>query len=274
MKREVVQYLLLQKDEIKNDRAEKYIKMAENHEGHTCIRDAYDRAIATIFELVIDEELNPWEIDLVSFSKMYLKRIKVSKRLDLLTAGRIILMAWKVLRLQSDYLIVNLEGSKEEDTWEEIPDWYGDDASYFYTKAVMENDIPLEEKVRRKGKRKVTLLELINAFEEARGEIETREKMREIREKDRKNNIKRAQRDIGEHTHQENVEEEIQLIMEKISRLNGRAIPFHQLCNKKDKSEIIMTLSSILFLANEKKIRIWQDDFPFGEIYIKSLHHE
>ena len=76
MKREVVQYLLLQKDEIKNDRAEKYIKMAENHEGHTCIRDAYDRAIATIFELVIDEELNPWEIDLASFSKMYLKRIK------------------------------------------------------------------------------------------------------------------------------------------------------------------------------------------------------
>ncbi len=274
MKKEVVRYLLLQKDEVQKGRVEKYLEMAENHEKHTCIRDAFDRAIATVFELVIDEELNPWEIDLASFSKMYLKRIKISKRIDLLTAGRIILMAWKVLRLQSDYLIVSLEEKKEEDIWEEIPDWYGDDASYFYTKAVMENEIPLEEKVRRKGERKVTLLELITAFEEAREEIETREKLREIREEERQEGIKRAQRDIGEHAHHENIEEEIQIIMEKISRLNGRAIPFHRLCNKKDKREMIMTISSILFLANEKKVHIWQDDFPYGEIYVKSLYHE
>ena len=128
--------------------------------------------------------------------------------------------------------------------------------------------------MRRKGERKVTLLELINAFEEAREEMEAREKLREMKEKKRVEGIKRAQKDIGEHAHQENIEMEIQIIMEKISKLNGRAIPLSQLCNKRDKKETIMTLSSILFLANEKKIRIWQDDFPFGEIYIKSLHHE
>lgn len=273
MKEKVIQYLLLQKDEIKG-KVEKYIEMAESYEKRTCIKDDFDRAIATIFELVIDEELNPWEIDLVSFSKMYLKKIKKSKTIDLLTAGRIIVMAWKVLRLQSDYLIVNLEEKQEEDIWEEIPEWYGDDDNYFYTKAVIENEIPLEEKIRRKGERKVTLLELINAFEEAKEEMETREKLRKIRERERIEGIRRANEDIGEHTHQENIEMEIKIIMEKISKLNGRAIPFSELCNRMDKKEMVMTISSILFLANEKKIKIWQDDFPFGEIYIKALYHE
>jgi len=258
----------------KKDNVGKYIEMAESYEKHTCIKDDFDRAIATIFELVIDEELNPWEIDLVSFSKMYLQRIKKSKTIDLLTAGRIILMAWRVLRLQSDYLIVDLEEKQEEDIWEEIPEWYGDDANYFYTKAIIENEIPLEEKVRRKGERKVTLLELINAFEEAKEEIEAREKLRRIKEKERVEGIRRAKRDIDEHAHQENVEMEIKIIMKKISKLNGRAIPFSKLCNKMNKNEMVMTISSILFLANEKKIKIWQDNFPYGEIYIKSLYHE
>jgi len=272
MKEEVIHYLLLQKDEKGN--IKKYIEMAESYERSTCIKDDFDRAIATIFELVIDEELNPWEIDLVSFSKMYLKRVKKSKTIDLLTAGRIIVMAWKVLRLQSDYLIVSLEEKQEEDMWEDIPEWYGDDSSYIYTKAVIENDIPLEEKVRRKGERKVTLLELINAFEEVKEEMKTRERLREIREKERTEGMKKARKDIGEHAHQENIEMEIKLIMEKISKLNGRAIPFGELCNKMDKKEMVMAISSILFLANERKIKVWQDDFPFGEIYIKSLYHE
>lgn len=275
MKEEVIQYLLMQKNGAKKkDNVGKYIEMAESYEKHTCIKDDFDRAIATIFELVIDEELNPWEIDLVSFSKMYLQRIKKSKTIDLLTAGRIILMAWRVLRLQSDYLIVDLEEKQEEDIWEEIPEWYGDDANYLYTKAIIENEIPLEEKVRRKGERKVTLLELINAFEEAKEEIEAREKLRRIKERKRVEGIRRAKRDIDEHAHQENVEMEIKIIMKKISKLNGRAIPFSKLCNKMNKNEMVMTISSILFLANEKKIKIWQDNFPYGEIYIKSLYHE
>jgi segregation and condensation protein A len=92
----------------------------------------FDRAIAATFELVIDEQLDPWDIDLVSFARLYLKKIKKEGVIDLITAGRIILMAWKVLRLQSDYIVTILDQKEPEPEplWDDIPDWYMEDDGY------------------------------------------------------------------------------------------------------------------------------------------------
>jgi len=121
-----------------------------------------------------------------------------------------------------------------------------EDDGYFYTRSVIENGPPLEEKVRRKGERKVTLIELINAFEEVRNEI---------------------------NAHQENIEEEIKIILGRLSKLNGRAMPITEICDVRNKEELVMTISSLLFLAREDKITMWQEDFPYGMIYIKKVHH-
>ena len=66
----------------------------------TSIDNPFDRSIYLAFDLVLQQQLNPWDIDLVGFSSMYLKRAKQEK-IDLMIAGRIIYMAWQVLRLQS-----------------------------------------------------------------------------------------------------------------------------------------------------------------------------
>ena len=42
---------------------------------------------------------------------------------------------------------------------------------------------------------------------------------------------------------------------------------------EKDKEEMVMTLSSLLFLARENRITLWQENFPYGTIYIKNVHH-
>jgi len=91
MKEEIISHLLMQKeDATRKDKIEEYIEMAGNSSMY--LKDPFDRAIALTFDLVMEEHLDPWDIDLVSFSKLYLKRVKNSGMIDLITAGRIILM--------------------------------------------------------------------------------------------------------------------------------------------------------------------------------------
>ena len=47
----------------------------------------------------------------------------------------------------------------------------------------------------------------------------------------------------------------------------------NELYEKKDRAEIIKTLVSVLFLANDNKIRVYQKRFPYGKIYIKDIRY-
>ncbi len=227
------------------------------------IKNPFDRAIAVIFELVIEKEVNPREIDLISFSKLYLKKVK-EEGLDLFIAGRIVLMAWKILRMQSEEIIKNMESKEEEEIFDyDIPEWYGDDDVFYYTQKVLNNEIPLERKIRREPKRKVTLIELINAFEEAKEMIQKRAKRR-VRSKEWKNV------QMEDTSHKEDIEKDMKIVMERLSKLNGRAIPLKQLYENKD--EMLSIFLPLLFLAKEGRILIWQENFPYGEIYIKLNH--
>ena len=100
---EVINHLLFHKSLIDekdaNDRINSYVSMLQKSEEgeHISIENPFDRSIAIAFELVMQQHLDPWDIDLVNFSTLYLNRAKQEK-IDLLTAGRIIYMAWKVLK--------------------------------------------------------------------------------------------------------------------------------------------------------------------------------
>lgn len=276
MKDNIVDHLLLQREDVaKKESLQKYIEMADGA-ATMYVENPFDRAIAATFELVIDEQFDPWEIDLVSFSRLYLEKVQETQIVDLMTAGRIILMAWKVLRLQSDCMVQRLEEAEQEEPeqWDDIPDWYMEDDGYTYTRAVIENEAPIEEKVRRDGKRKVTLVELINAFEEARDEVTERQERQEQRAEQRERQARQDEEDVGDNAHQEDIEQEISIVLSRLSQLNGRAIAIGELCDTSDKEDLVMTMSSLLFLAREERIQLWQEDFPYGTIYIKNAHHE
>ncbi|MDD5777991.1 MAG: segregation/condensation protein A [Candidatus Thermoplasmatota archaeon] len=277
MKQDIINHILMHRDDVvKREHIQKYIEMADGSSATLYARDMFDRAIAATFELVMDEQLDPWDIDLVSFSRQYLKKIRQTGAIDLITAGRIVLMAWKVLRLQSDHMVTVLERKEQEPQplWDEIPDWYMEDDEYLFTRTVIEQGPPIEEKVRRQGERKVTLVELINAFEEVRDDLEQREKRQRRRTREQERLAAQAERDVGDNAHQEDVEEEIRQVLAKLSKLNGRAIPLQELCSQRDRQEMVMVLSSLLFLAREHKIVLWQDNVPYGTIYVKNRHHD
>jgi len=240
------------------------------------IADSFDRSIAIAFELVIQQHLDPWDLDLVEFSSMYLERAK-KEHIDLITAGRIIYMAWKILRLQSDHLVVSLEQQEQEEqdmSWEDFPTemWLTADDEYTYTNLLMTlPEAPLNEPIRRQSTRKVTLIELLDAFNHARKESEEYQRIDQQRRKERHRMWVASRNRMKGTAHEDNLEEDIRLVWERIQQMGAQQISITDLCDVSNKEELIKTLISVLFLAYEKKIYVFQKKFPYGKIFIKTL---
>ena len=279
---DVINHLLFHKSLIdEKDDATKinhYINMLQktNEGEHISIEDPFERSIAIAFELVIQQHLNPWDIDLVNFSTMYIKRAKEEK-IDLITAGRIIYLAWKVLKLQSNDLVVSMESQKEKFEpfgWGDIPTemWLTKDDDYSYTNLVMNMpQSPLEEPIRRNAKRKVTLMELINAFDQARMESEEHQLLEQQRKEERERLTLLARKRMKGTAIEDHLEEDVEIIWKRINDLAKKTMTFTEICDKDNRDELIKVLISILFLAYDNKILVYQKKFPYGKIFIKNI---
>lgn len=260
-------------------RINQYLDMVKrtSEREHLTLTNPFDRSIHLAFDLVLNQHLNPWDIDLVSFSSMYLKKAK-EERIDLMTAGRIIYMAWKVLRMQSDDLVVNMEAKEEEEEldfgWEDIPTgaWLRSDDGYSYTNLVMKSPRPpLEEPIRRDSKRKIALIELLGAFDQARKDVEEFQLVDKLRREERQRLAEKARKKMNGIAHEDYLEEDIALVWEKICHFPKKSMSLSSICEKTESEEYIKVFLSVLFLAYDKKIRIYQRKFPYGEIYIKTI---
>jgi len=280
---DVINHLLFHKSLIDgNDDAKRinyYVDMLQkaNEGGHISIENPFDRSISIAFELVMRQQLNPWNIDLVNFSTMYLKRAKEEK-IDLMTAGRMIYMAWKVLKLQSNDLVENMEAVDEEREepfgWGDIPTgtWVENDDGYSYTNLVMNMpNPPLDEPIRRNAKRKVTLIELLDAFDQARMDSEEYQLIERQRRAERLRLSEKARKRMVGTAHEDNVEDDVEVVWEKIKSFNGKTMSLFELCETRGRDEVIKTFVSVLFLAYDNKIRVYQKQFPYGKIFIKNM---
>ena len=279
---EIINHLLFHKSLIdeKDDatRINRYVNMLQNTDqnDHISIENPFDRSISLAFELVMQQQLNPWDIDLVSFSTMYMKRAK-EEEIDLITAGRIIYMAWKVLKLQSDNLVVSMETQEESYEpfgWGDIPTemWLSKDDAYSYTNLVMNMPkSPLDEPIRRDSKRKVTLMELLEAFDKARIESEEHQLLEQQRKEERERLANLARKRMKGTAHEDHLEEDVEAIWKRIKQFPKKTVSLKEICEKKGREELIKVLMSVLFLAYDNKVLVYQKKFPFGKIYIKNV---
>lgn len=277
---EVINHLLFHKSLIdeKDDtnRINQYVNMLQKtDEGNYISMDnPFDRSIAISFELVMQQHLNPWDIDLVNFSTMYLNRTQQEK-IDLITAGRIIYMAWKVLKLQSDDLVGSIESKQETYEplgWGDIPTemWLSKDDAYSYTNLVMNMpQSPIEEPLRRDSKRKVTLMELLNAFDIAKKEAEEYQLLEKQRQEERQRLTDLARKRMKGTAHEDHLEEDVEAIWQRINGYPKKTVQLTNLCEKKGREEFIKVLMSVLFLAMDNKVLVFQKKFPYGKIFIK-----
>jgi hypothetical protein len=194
-----------------------------------------------------------------------------------MNAGRIIYMAWKVLKLQSDNLVVTMETQEEQYEpldWGDIPTemWLSKDDAYSYTNLVMNMpESPLDEPLRRNAKRKVTLIELLDAFDLARKESEEHQLIEKQRQEERESLAEKARKRMKGTAVDDHLEEDVEAVWRRIKNLPKKTVSLINICENNGREELIKILMSVLFLAMDNKVLVYQKKFPYGKIYIKNM---
>ncbi len=253
-----------------------YLEMAKQAATgeHLVMENMFDRSVYLALDLVVSHGFNPWNIDLVQFSSLYLNHARKEK-IELFTAGRIIYLAWRVLRMQSDSLVENMEAKQIPQEqgldWDDLPmgAWMDVEDGYSYTNLVMNRpDPPLQQPLRRDAKRKVMLIELLDAFSKARKEAEEYQLLRRLRHQERLRQSALAQKSMKGAAHEDHIEEDIAAVWKQIQALPDKKIALSSLYKQDDEQDHVRFFLSVLFLAYEQKITIRQQKFPYGKIYI------
>lgn len=252
------------------ERIGRYVAMVDEIERgmHVAVRDPFEKYVAAAFELVLEQQLNPWAISLAEFTRMYLEKVKEDGVVNFVTAGKLVFMAWSVLKMQSDAVLVSAEPAPPADDYV-FADWdldaYREPEDLDFNTAVLARDrLPLAEAIRREGRRAVTLMELVDAFDDARREAEIQIRLNALRAEARR----RFAPNFHENVHSESLTEDIGLTWSRLAAFNGSAVPLRSLCQR-DVWDRVTVFVSVLFLAKMQKLRLWQKEFPFGEIYVQ-----
>jgi segregation and condensation protein A len=248
---------------------ERYLGLVRNlKEGvHIVIDDPLQKATALLFELVMEEEFDPWEIDLVRFTQVYLDRVRADGAIDFAVAGRLVYMAWSILYLQSEEVLRHREeaavpapGSGPDAAVDLDEGYLGDlttPEAVDVTTAVLDtSDPPLVEMVRHSEPRPVSLLELVQAFGEA--EVEARRSLRiqELRER-----LREEQRAPPEVLVHGDIPEQNLADTWEVARSHpvGSEFPFLSLWRRDHgRDRLVALFLAVLFLARERAIELRQ----------------
>jgi segregation and condensation protein A len=231
---------------------------------HVVIADPYQKATALLFELVMKEEFDPWEIDLAKFTQAYLERVKSEGGVDFAVAGRLLYMAWSILYLQSEEILRHrdtppaLDGADTplDDTF--VGELDTPESLDVTTVVLGSTDPPpLVAMVRHPETRPVSLLELVNAFGEA--EVEARRSLRIQELRERLQEEQRAPPEVLVHG---DIPERDLADAWEVARTHGKGEPFPLLSlwrSSQGRDRLVAVFLATLFLAREHVIELRQD---------------
>ncbi|MBN1386189.1 segregation/condensation protein A [Candidatus Woesearchaeota archaeon] len=212
-----------------------------------------------ILDIINNEGMDPWDIDVSSIAKEFLDTVRKMKELDLKLSGKVILAAAILLKIKSKKFLGEdiLEFDKlfapdEEDTDDEdIPD--------LIEERIIERpeDFRLIPRTPQPRKRKVSVYDLVNALEKAL-EVKNRRVLRDI---EIELEIPEKKADISKL-----IEEILQKIM-LLCRQKEDKLTFTELVQSDKKEDKIYTFIPMLHLTNARKIDLEQKEH-FGEIEI------
>jgi chromatin segregation and condensation protein Rec8/ScpA/Scc1 (kleisin family) len=260
---------------VDSEKIDQYIDIASGI-GSTAevstIEDPFTRSVTLLFMLVKEHGLDPWSLDLKHTIQEYQKYAIKEDDLDLPLAGSVLGWAWDVLRLRATGAIEATEPIPEPQ-----PEWIDFDFGWEPTYAEqLENSAepPIEESVLFQGERRVTLMELVGALEDARN-IETErqerlERRKQLREA-RQSVLSEVAERLGEQLHNDDPSRYKEKVWQRINEFNGKPIPIGDLLDRPEKASIVRTFVGSLFLAREGRIDIIQKNLESHNIYVKNL---
>jgi segregation and condensation protein A len=210
--------------------------------------EAETHPVEMLVDLVISDELDPWDIDIADIANRFIKEVKKLQKLNLRLSGKTLLASSILLRMKSDSLIPKEEPPFEEEfAWEYPPE------------EPTEEIISIGTPVRRRPERKTTLFELVEALQRALSE-----------EMIRKNFPKggRPKPKLIIPIDEESIKERMAKIYDTIQKLTKtkKVVKFSDLLSEK-RENIVEVLVTLLYLDSQQRITIWQKKL-FGEIFI------
>ncbi|MCL1984132.1 MAG: chromosome segregation protein ScpA [Methanomassiliicoccaceae archaeon] len=262
----VEQHLLFHKalidDSVDSQKIDRYIALLKEAGPGEVMNDPVDESIRSAFSLVLEHEMDPWCINIVEFAKMYSAK-KVRTAVDMIVAGKLIHMAWKILRMQSS---VTLEKGEHLDPFfDEGWDMGFDvDAMYEPDKLYIP-DVEFREAVRREAARPVTMMEILGALEEGLDAAELYAARAQAREELK---AEEAKRKFVNKAHNEFNEQDVERTWAIIEKLGTGQIPIRDLYVN-DVEANIGTIFSALHLVRDGKLSIYQENLPYGDIFVE-----
>ena len=266
---------------------------------HQFLIDPFDRSVALVFQMFQSSDLDPWDVDLSSFIEMFNERIEGAQNIDLPSCGRMIRMAWSILRGQARSLIERQERAlefEEEAEWDFDGGWEAefDDADYNFSVGVMtgaaDDSLPsmFEGRIHREEGRPVTLGELLLGLKDA-SRIAEEQRTRERIAKERREAHERERARFSGSLHVEDLEGDLRrtwealksrsqsssevILSEVAEEMNRNSLS--DLYQKEEMTESQVTaFVSTLFLTNRGYISLDQERGYNGRIVLGDLWEE
>jgi len=261
---------LLGESEDSSKLLERYLVLVETlKEGvHIVIPDPFQKAVALLFELVMEEEFDPWEIDLVKFTQSYLERVQKDGAVNFAIAGRLLYMAWSILYLQSEALLKLRALPEPPGTEADVLSGTTDDGYLPLMETPEAVDVtssvlgstdppPLLEMVRHPETRPVSLLELVHAFGEAEADARRSMRIQELRERLR--DEQRAPPEVLVHG---DIPERdlVDTWAAALHHPKDEPFPLLDLWNPLEgRDRLVAVFLALLFLARERSVELRQD---------------
>lgn len=201
-----------------------------------------------LMDLVVEEEFDPWDIDISAITSKYIQQVKEMKTLELQIPANLVLAASILLRLKSKALVF------EEEVQVEVDETFVD-----------EDDGPieipmLELRTRIPPKRRVSLEELVEAVEEV-----FKEEQERVQKQNKIEIPKKMIIELPEIT----IDQQINEIKQRMLDLKDKKdmLLFSNLIKDKTPDEQVFVLLPLLYLQQKHDVSLIQERL-FGEIII------
>ena len=264
---------------------------------HQYLIQPFDRSVALVFQTFQSSDLDPWDVDLSSFTEMFNQRIKEADNIDLPTCGRLIRMAWSILRSQASTLLERQERAlefEEDEIWDFDGGWESefDDVDYNFSVGVLsgaaDEILPsmFEGRIHRDESRPVTLGELLLGLKDA-GRLSEEQRLREKIAKERREAHEKARARFSGSLHVEDLEGDLRRTWQAlkthtesdmtaglddiVDELNQSSLEVGVSEDEARAEAQVSALVSTLFLTNRGYIRLKQEGGRNGRIDLKDL---
>lgn len=257
-------YKSLMRDNVDIEKINHYLEILRASGDSIKLDDPVDDGIRTAFKLVQSSGMDPWAIDVREFVKLYKTKVKANK-FDIIVAGKLLVLAWDVVRLQS-------VATKEESDRNRFDCDFGFDYDLeeFVNQTKPELYIPeieVGESVPRESTRPATILEILDIFDDVGTMMEEYEESEELRlELKKRKKEAKLEYKMGSEINENDVDK----VWERIQKIGIGEFSIRELYTDNIRDNVV-TFLAVLHLVYRGELDIRQDDFLNDDIKLSII---